>query len=227
MKSPWLDIPLTDYEAHMALPHVGQAQLLSDIFASVLDEYAPASVAVLGCAGGNGFDRISPHTTGRVVGVDLNPEYIEEARLRFSRRFPVLELFVGDLERDEIACSPVDLVFAPLVLEYVDVDTVLPRTCSMLRPRGTLVTVVQLPSDTVPEVTPSQFAILSTLSSVMRLVSPDRLRRLARAHGYRQIDCQLSEAPGGKRFQIQTFQSLMPDDRLQPPPESGPSQSAP
>jgi len=227
MKSPWLDIPLTDYEAHMALPHVGQAQLLSDIFASVLDEYAPASVAVLGCAGGNGFDRISPHITGRVVGVDLNPKYINEARSRFRRRFPVLELFVGDLERDEVAFSPVALVFAALVLEYVDVDTAFPRTCSMLRPRGTLVTVVQLPSDTVPEVTPSQFASLALLSSVMRLVSPEHLQRLAGAQGYRQIDRQLSKVPGGKRFQVQTFQSMMPDDRLQPPPASGPSRSPP
>jgi len=28
MRHPWLEIPITDYEAHMALPSVGQAQLL-------------------------------------------------------------------------------------------------------------------------------------------------------------------------------------------------------
>ena len=192
MKSPWLDIPLADYEAHMALPQVGQAQLLSDVFASVLDAYAPRSVAVLGCAGGNGFDRISPQVTERIVGVDLNPEYVNEARVRFSRRFPVLELFVGDLERDEIAFSPVDLVFAGLILEYVDIDAVLLRTCLMLHPSGILVTVVQLPSDAVPEVTPSQFASLSALSSVMRLVAPEQLQRLAGTRGYHQIDRQLA-----------------------------------
>lgn len=210
MKNPWLDIPLADYEAHMALPQVGQAQLLSDVFASVLHTYAPRSVAVLGCAGGNGFDRISPQVTERIVGVDLNPEYINEARARFSRRFPVLELFVGDIERDEITFSPVDLVFAGLVLEYVDVDTVLLRTCVMLRPRGILVTVVQLPSDAGPEVTPSRFASLSALSSVMRLVSPEQLERLAGTHGYLRIDRQLVEVPGGKGFQVQTFQIMTP-----------------
>jgi hypothetical protein len=150
----------------MALPQVGQAELLSEVFASVLSTYSPRSVAVLGCAGGNGFDRISPQVTERIVGVDLNPEYVNEVRARFSRRFPMLELFVGDIERDEVAFSPVDLVFAGLVLEYVDVDAVLLRTCLMLRPRGILVTVVQLPSAAMPEVTPSRFASLSALSSV-------------------------------------------------------------
>jgi len=221
MKNPWLDIPLVDYEAHMALPQVGQAQLLSDVFASVLHAYAPRSVAVLGCAGGNGFDRVSPQVTERIVGVDLNPEYINAARARFSRRFPVLELFIGDVERDEITFSPVDLVFAGLVLEYVDVDTVLLRTCVMLRPRGILVTVVQLPSDAVPEVTPSRFASLSALSSVMRLVSPEQLERLAGTHGYHQIDRELVEVPCGKRFQVQTFHIMTPNHRLQRTPASG------
>jgi len=221
MKSPWLDIPLADYEGHMALPQVGQAQLLSDVFALALDAYTPRSVAVLGCAGGNGFNRISPQATQRVVGVDVNPEYVNEARGRFGQRFPVLELFVGDLERDEIAFSPVDLVFAGLVLEYVDLDTVLPRTCLMLRPGGILVTVVQLASDAVPEVTPSRFASLRALSSMMRLVSPEQLQRLAGTHGYHQIDRQVVEVPSGKRFQVQTFRIMTPNHRPQPTPASG------
>ena len=28
MKSPWLDIALSDYEGHMALPEIGQAAML-------------------------------------------------------------------------------------------------------------------------------------------------------------------------------------------------------
>jgi SAM-dependent methyltransferase len=182
-RSPWLDIPLADYEGHMALPEVSQARLLSNVFASVLDLHAPRSVAVLGCAGGNGFDRISQQATERVVGVDINPEYVREARARFGRRLPGLELIVGDLEREDIAFAPVDLVFAGLIFEYVDVEAVLPKTRSMLRPGGALVTLVQLPSEAVPEVTPSPFASLGALSSVMCLVSPERLERSAGAHG--------------------------------------------
>ncbi len=58
MRNSWLDIPLADYESHMALPYVAQAQLLSDLFAEALQELSPESVALLGCAGGNGFEAL-------------------------------------------------------------------------------------------------------------------------------------------------------------------------
>lgn len=56
MKNPWLAIPLADYEGHMALPAVGQARMLADLFESLLREFLPQSVAIIGCAGGNGFE---------------------------------------------------------------------------------------------------------------------------------------------------------------------------
>ena len=54
MSSPWLTLPLANYEGHMSASNVGQADLLADVFANVLEEFHPASVAVIGCAGGNG-----------------------------------------------------------------------------------------------------------------------------------------------------------------------------
>ena len=117
MKNPWLDIPLADYEGHMALPHVAQACLLSDVFANALRDYSPESVVILGCAGGNGFDRISPEIMERVIGVDINPEYVREAQRRFGDRMPTLELIVGDIETDMFDFPPVDMVFAGLFFE--------------------------------------------------------------------------------------------------------------
>jgi len=51
MSNPWLSIPLEDYERHMSLPAVGQAQMIADQFDRALARTAPASVAVIGCAG--------------------------------------------------------------------------------------------------------------------------------------------------------------------------------
>src|SRR5215471_2772409 len=65
MSSPWMKIPLADYEGHMSLPQVAQAALLADLFSLVLERYLPVSVAVLGCAGGKSFDRINPAVTRR------------------------------------------------------------------------------------------------------------------------------------------------------------------
>ena len=70
MQNPWLSIPLSDYEGHMSLPEVAQAGMLSREFEVLLRQYVPESVAILGCSGGSGFDRISPNVTSRVVGVD-------------------------------------------------------------------------------------------------------------------------------------------------------------
>ena len=68
MKNPWLRIPASDYEAHMALPDVGQAQAIRKLMASALKEYTPASLAVIGCTPGNGLEHVAPTHTGRVVG---------------------------------------------------------------------------------------------------------------------------------------------------------------
>jgi SAM-dependent methyltransferase len=205
MKNPWLDIPLTDLEGHMALPHVAQALLLSDVFASALKKFSPQSVAIIGCSGGNGFERISPLVTRRVVGVDINPDYIRETQRRFKDSLPGLELFAGDIQTDDFNFLPVDLVYAGLLFEYVEIDTVLPKIHSKLSPIGRLVTVVQLPSKTISEITPSPFAGIQKLSSVMHLVPPELLESKAIVHGFKQTEKHIEESMGGKQFMVQTF----------------------
>jgi predicted TPR repeat methyltransferase len=201
--NPWLTIPLADYEAHMALPQVGQAQLLADLFAAELHARSPSSVAVLGCAGGNGFER-APSTL-RVVGVDVNADYVAAARSRFAHRLPRLELHVADLECTELTLEPVDLVFAALVLEYVEPGAVLERIAAWLAPHGTLTTVLQLPSADVAEITPSPFTSLARLAPRLRLLSPERLAQLAARRGLRAVGARTVAATGGKRFVVQSF----------------------
>jgi SAM-dependent methyltransferase len=206
--SPWLEVPLADYEAHMALPEVGQARLLAAMLASVLREHRPASVAVLGCAGGNGFENVPRDT--RLVGIDLNPAYLEAARSRFAAQRPDLELHVADVERDELRLTPVDLVFAGLVLEYVDANRALERIGKWLVPRGILATVLQLPSDAQP-ITPSPFPSLERLAPIMRLLAPERLVELAARRGFVTVDSRTVTASGGKRFAVQTFRTTTGD----------------
>jgi len=205
MKNPWLDIPLADYEGHMHLPEVAQAQLLADVFEEMLKRYCPSSVAVLGCAGGNGFERIPTTTTKRVVGVDINPDYIQALHLRFHSRIPGLELIVGDIQSEAVRFAPVEFVFAALVLEYVDLAITLRRIRSLLHVAGILGTVVQLPSPASSAVTPSPFTSIQTLAPVMRLVPPDELRESAERAGYRELARHRTQSPGGKQFQLQTF----------------------
>jgi len=204
MKSPWLDVPLADYEGHMALPGIEQAQLLSDIFAGSLAKFSPRSVAVIGCAGGNGLDRIPP-AISRVVGVDLNPRFVAETEARFRGRIETLELMVGDIQSHEVSFAPVDLIFLGLILEYVNAESVMARMPSMLTARGRIVTVVQLPTVGYQQVSPSPFKSVHSVGEVMHLVPPARLQDSMEAQGFVQLESRNVVSNGGKRFQVQVF----------------------
>lgn len=203
--NPWLEIPLADYEGHMASPDVAQAMMLGDIFERVLHVRSPASVAILGCAGGNGFDRVDPQVTTRVIGIDINPAYVATARERFQRRVPGLELIVADLQQDGVSIAPVDLVYAALLFEYVETDAVLASVHRLLKSGGCLTTIVQLPHADGPTVTPSPFASLQSLSRCLCLLSPETLRERAAVHGLTEVESVRVTSPGGKSFQVQTF----------------------
>ncbi len=205
MTNPWLEIPLADYEGHMALPEVAQAALLADIFEQALREHAPPSVAILGCAGGNGFDRIDSQVTNRVVGIDINPAYVQTARERFERQLPRLELIVADLKQDEVKIAPVDLVFAALLFEYVNAEVVLKSLHRLLKPGGCLVSVVQIYHADAPAVTPSPFPSLQSLTSCLKMVSPEVLRKQAAIHELTQVESVLATSLVGKSFQVQTL----------------------
>jgi ubiquinone/menaquinone biosynthesis C-methylase UbiE len=205
MSNPWLDIPLADYEGHMALPEVGQAKLLGDLFAESLLRHAPSSVAMIGCAGGNGFERIDPGVTTRVVGVDLNSDYLQQARPRFEGEFHTLELIQANIELDRLECMPVRLIFAALVLEYVDIAKTLPRLRGLLEEGGILITVVQMPNATIPAVSPSPFASLNTLEPILSWVEPSALRTLSEESGLSESSFRSHLTPAGKKFYEQTF----------------------
>ncbi len=188
----------------MALPGFEQAQLLSDIFAGVLAKFSPRSVAVIGCAGGNGFDRIPP-AISRVVGVDLNPRFVAETEARFRDRIENLELIVGDIQSHEVSFASVDLIFLGLILEYVNVESVMARMCSMLTARGHIVTVLQLPIVGHQQVSPSPFKSVHLVGEVMHLVPPARLQDAAEAHGCIQLESRNVVSQGSKQFQVQAF----------------------
>ena len=84
MSNPWLSIPLEDYEGHMGSAEVQHFGALSELFKRALDHCLPESVAVLGIAGGNGLEQIDSSITKRIVGVDVNQQYLDQVRRRFE-----------------------------------------------------------------------------------------------------------------------------------------------
>jgi SAM-dependent methyltransferase len=200
MKNPWLRIPSSDYEARMALPEVAQAQALSKLMASALKEYPPASLAVIGCTAGNGFEHIDPTNTRRVVGVDINAAYLAVLKTRFAGKIPHLELIEADVTAPCFGFDPVAMVFAALVFEYVDAASALRSIARCLAPGAVLVAVLQLPSPESAPVTVTRYKSLELLAPIMNLVSPSEFSNMCNSLRLQQIKTDSIPLKKGKAF---------------------------
>jgi 2-polyprenyl-3-methyl-5-hydroxy-6-metoxy-1,4-benzoquinol methylase len=205
MANPWLEIPLSDYEQHMALPTVGQAQMLATELRAAVTAYSPRSIAVVGCAGGNGFDQLIATKLQRVVGIDINPKYIEVTRARFERSIHGLELYVANIEAGVPRVVPVDVVFAGLVLEYADVLKTMQSLQGLCNASGHVLIVMQLPNPAVTAISPSAYVSLSALSATMHLRDPDAVSKVAQSLGLTKRSERTLVLSSGKTFAALTF----------------------
>jgi SAM-dependent methyltransferase len=198
---PWLTVPAEDYEGHMSSPDVGQLAALSDALAEACDRSCPARLLVIGCATGNGFERVDSRVTHRVVGLDINPRYLELARRRFSDSCPGLELICADVERHEFARGSFDLIFAGLVLEYVQPDRLLDGMARWMTDDGLCSVVIQLPDADHGMVSDTEFESLRALAPIMQLLTAVEVERHAGKAGMRLVAQREIPLPNGKRLQ--------------------------
>ncbi len=205
-KNPWLQIPAEDYERHMSASNVAQLQMLNKIFADVVNEYQPKSIAILGCTTGNGFEHLNNKNIERVVGVDINPDYISISKRRFETKLPQLELVCTDLNEFEFSNSSFDLIHAALVFEYVEVELLLAKISRWLRPNGILSVVLQLPNDTLAPVSETPYHSLKLLNTVMKLIEPEVFRKRAIKHKLKEAKNYKIILQSGKSFFVLLLQ---------------------
>jgi len=207
MRNPWLDIPLAEYEGHMALPAVRQAEMLADELEFAVRQHSPKSIALLGCAGGNGLDRLVGTGVERVVGIDINPAYVEAVRSRFRSRIPGLELYVADIQCALPQLSPVDLLFAALIFEYVDVAMTMSSLQTVCTPGGALVIILQAASSSLEAVSPSPYKSIRLLAPAMRLLDQADVQNQAIAAGFSLASSRVVNLQSGKHFIVLSFRT--------------------
>ena len=205
MENPWLSIPLAEYEGHMALPEIGQAEMLAGELEFAVRQYFPKSVAVIGCAGGNGLDRLVESGVERIVGIDINPAYVETVRRRFRPRIPGLELHVADVQSMLPQIAPVDLIFAALILEYVDVPMTMRSFQKLCAPDGALVVILQAASPNVEKTSPSPYKSIQLLAPAMRLLDQGHVQERAIAAGFSLASSRVVSLRSGKDFVVLCF----------------------
>ena len=205
MTNPWLDIPAGDYIGHMSSPVVAQYQVLNRLFADTLATTRPRAVLVLGCSMGNGFEHVDPAVTSRVVGIDINPAYLQHAGERFRHPGFALDLCCADVAVYAFEQEAFDLVHAALIFEYIEWSAILPRVVATLQRDGVLSVVLQLPSQTSPAVTPTRFSSLRSLESSFCFVDVDAFIAEARTLGLDLAFRHTKTLNGGKAFAVLRF----------------------
>ena len=204
MSNPWLAIPLADYEGHMKSAEVQQLDALADLFVKALAYCRPASVAILGVAGGNGLEHIDRSVTRRILGLDINPHYLEATRQRHADHRQ-LELYCVDLAERRVDLEPVQMVHAALVFEHAGVNLCLENAVSMVAADGVLSAVLQLPSESNSGVGASPFSSMQSLQSDFSLIDPAWLQEILAQHGFGLVHQTRRSVAAGKGFWMGVF----------------------
>ena len=204
MSNPWLSIELEDYEGHMGSENVRQLAALSDLFKRALDLCTPESVAVVGVAGGNGLERVDSAVTKSIVGLDINPRYLETVRQRYGS-LPGLELCCTDLADLPLNLAPVELVHAALVFEHSGLGRCLENALRLVAAGGKLSVVLQLPSEAEHAVTPTRYASMQALRDCFSLIDISQFRQKLEEKGFHLFHQERRSLPAGKAFWLGIF----------------------
>jgi SAM-dependent methyltransferase len=205
VRNPWLEIPLIDYERHMALPEIGQARMLSGQLKLAVEANKPQSLALIGCAGGNGLETIIGGSVRRIVGIDINAQYIEIIHSRFCNFFEQLEVYIGNIENIRYEIAPVELIFSGLIFEYVEVVSAINTMKNICLPNGRLFILLQNPDATVRPVSPSPYTSLKALASFMQLKKTGDVISASQNAGFTLLASNQITLASGKQFSILTF----------------------
>ena len=189
----------------MSSPDVDQLRFLSEAFKAIMFQYHPARVLVAGCTTGNGFEHIDFDSVERVVGVDINPEYLSILRERYEVYMQKIELVCNDINACTFMPETFDLIHCALLFEYVDPVETVRNMVRWLSRRGVLAVVLQLPDDKLKDVSDTRFSSLKRLESIMHLVEPEEFDAIVLSEGLKQVRKEIRQLTSGKKFYMTVF----------------------
>ena len=121
--NPWKKIRLSDYENHMSYDGVEQIQALNKMMKDQFGDYPATSVMIFGVASGNGLEHIDRGKYKKVYGIDINEEYLDALKERYSYLGDALECILLDLNTEYDRLPNSELLIADLLIEYIGYET--------------------------------------------------------------------------------------------------------
>jgi hypothetical protein len=151
-----------------------------------------------------GLEQIDCATTKRIVGVDINAEYLDKVQHRFGT-LAGLELHCLDLTEQDFSLAPVALVHAALIFEHVGLGLALEHALSLVAPGGSLSVVLQLPSVDQQNITSTCYTSMQKLKQHFAIIGIGEFRALLAQKGFRLVDEESRSLPAGKGLWFGVF----------------------
>jgi SAM-dependent methyltransferase len=203
--NPWLKIPLSDYENHMSSPEVCQLQMLNQIFKRVYVKYKSKNILIVGCTSGNGFEHVDFSATDKVVGIDINPDYLKIAENKYGNQNGKIELRCCDICNCKIEKDSFDLIHCGLVFEYAKPEDCIETLNEALKHKGILSVILQLPGEKHAKVSETEYSSLKKLESAINLVEPVNFKKLLQRFGIINFSDEIIRLKSGKEFYFGEF----------------------
>ena len=100
---------------------------------------------------------------------------------------------------------PMEMIFAGLIFEYVDLRAAMHNLRRLCAPGGMLVAVLQAPSAEAKAVSPSPYRSLQRLAPAMRLRDAREVKAAAAEAGFAPATTRSLTLPSGKSFVVLSF----------------------
>ena len=204
MKNPWEDIPLNEYEGHMKLETVGQLQAMNKMMKGQFDAYPVSSVMILGVAGGNGLSHVDKGKYKKVIGVDVNPDYLREAVRRYPDLKGVLECLCIDLLAQVDKLPQADMVIANLLIEYIGCEC-FQKVIRHVKPRFVSCIIQADAADHWVSDSP-YLHVFDKLEPVHQAIEEQALGATMAGIGYSEISTLERALPNGKKLVQMDFE---------------------
>ena len=197
MSNPWEEISLDDYEKHMSLDSVRQLQAMNAIMKEQFSAYPVDTATVLGIAGGNGLEHVSPDKFRKVYGVDINADYLRAVSQRYTELSGVLECLQIDLINEAEKLPQAQLLIANLLVEYIGYGAF---QQAVLQTAPQYVScVIQINTDAEQWVSESPYLhAFDRLDEVHHQVEEDALKAAMNETGFSLILQETCSLPNGK-----------------------------
>ena len=212
--NPWKKIGLSDYEYHMSLESVQQLQALNRIMKDQFNSYEMlrkktgiheelhGNVMILGVAGGNGLEHITPKYYEKIYGVDINAGYLAAVKERYTNLSGILECLEVDLITEYEKLPKSDYVIADLLVEYIGYEA-FQRVIRQVEPEM-ISCVIQINPKTAENekskwVSDSPYLhAFDGLDEVHHQMEEDALWRCLKELGFDEMDAFSTPLPNGK-----------------------------